>query len=71
MIDAVIAEDEPLLRAELKEKLEQLWPGLRVVALAEDGIEALDAMERCKPQVMFLDIEMPGLSGLEVARAAS
>ena len=71
MTDVVIAEDEPLLRAELKEKLEQLWPGLRVVALAEDGIEALDAMERCRPQVMFLDIEMPGLSGLEVARAAS
>lgn len=71
MTDAVIAEDEPVLRAELKEKLEQLWPGLRVVALAEDGIEALDALDRCKPQVMFLDIEMPGLSGLEVARAAS
>ncbi len=43
---------------------------MRIVAEAEDGIEALDAMERCKPQVMFLDIQMPGLSGLEVARAA-
>ncbi|MFL6695669.1 MAG: LytR/AlgR family response regulator transcription factor [Vitreoscilla sp.] len=71
MTDAVIAEDEPVLRAELKEKLEQLWPGLRVVALAEDGIDALDAVDRCKPQVLFLDIEMPGLSGLEVARAVS
>jgi DNA-binding LytR/AlgR family response regulator len=69
--DAIVAEDEPVLRAELAEKLVQLWPGLRVVAAAEDGIEALDALDRCKPQVMFLDIEMPGLSGLEVARAAS
>ena len=71
MTAAVIAEDEPVLRAELKEKLTALWPGLRIVGEAEDGIEALDALERCKPQVMFLDIEMPGLSGLEVARAAS
>lgn len=71
MTDAVIAEDEPLLRSELKERLATLWPGLRVVAEAEDGIEALDALERHRPQVMFLDIEMPGLNGLEVARAAS
>ena len=71
MTDAVIAEDEPVLRAELKEGLIRLWPGLRIVAEAEDGIEALDALERCRPQVMFLDIEMPGLSGLEVARAAN
>jgi DNA-binding LytR/AlgR family response regulator len=70
-ITAVIAEDEPLLRAELKEHLTRLWPALRIAAEAEDGIDALDALERCKPQVMFLDIEMPGLSGLEVARAAS
>jgi DNA-binding LytR/AlgR family response regulator len=69
--DIVIAEDEPVLRAELREKLIQLWPGLNVAGEAEDGIEALDALERFKPQVMFLDIEMPGLSGLEVARAAS
>jgi DNA-binding LytR/AlgR family response regulator len=71
MTDAVIAEDEPVLRGELKDHLMRLWPGLRIVAEAEDGIEALDALERCKPQVMFLDIQMPGLSGLEVARAAS
>jgi DNA-binding LytR/AlgR family response regulator len=71
MTDAVIAEDEPVLRAELRDSLMRLWPGLRIVAEAEDGIEALDALEINKPQVMFLDIEMPGLSGLEVARAAS
>jgi DNA-binding LytR/AlgR family response regulator len=71
MVDAVIAEDEPVLRGELKENLTRLWPGLRIVAEAEDGVDALDALERFKPQVMFLDIEMPGLSGIEVARAAS
>jgi DNA-binding LytR/AlgR family response regulator len=71
MTVAVIAEDEPVLRGELRETLMRLWPGLEIAAEAEDGIEALDALDRCKPQVMFLDIEMPGLSGLEVARAAS
>ena len=71
MTDVVIAEDEPLLRGELREQLVRLWPGAHIVAEAEDGIEALDALGRLKPQVMFLDIEMPGLSGLEVARAAS
>lgn len=71
MTAAVIAEDEPLLRSELKERLAALWPALRVVAEAEDGVEALDALQRHRPQVMFLDIEMPGLSGLEVAREAS
>src|SRR5215470_2855968 len=70
MTVAVIAEDEPVLRGELRETLTRLWPGLEIAAEAEDGIEALDALDRCKPQVMFLDIEMPGLSGLEVARAA-
>jgi DNA-binding LytR/AlgR family response regulator len=71
MTIAVIAEDEHVLRGELKDSLTHLWPGLKVVAEAEDGIEALDALERFRPQVMFLDIQMPGLSGLEVARAAS
>ena len=71
MTDVVIAEDEALLRDELKEMLLRLWPGVRIVAEAEDGVDALEALERCHPQVLFLDIEMPGLSGLEVARAAS
>jgi DNA-binding LytR/AlgR family response regulator len=70
MTRTLIAEDEPLLRAELREALTRLWPGIVIVAEAEDGVEALDALDRCKPEVMFLDIEMPGLSGLEVARAA-
>lgn len=65
---AVIAEDEPLLRDELAELLGQLWPELDIVAQAADGITALRALERHAPDVLFLDIQMPGLTGLEVAR---
>ena len=67
---AVIAEDEPLLRTELRESLARLWPELVVCAEAEDGVEALHAVEQHDPDVLFLDIQMPGLSGLEVARQA-
>jgi len=67
----LIAEDEPVLRGELRETLQRLWPAVRIVAEAEDGVDALDALDRLKPEVLFLDIEMPGLSGIEVARAAS
>ena len=68
---AVIAEDEPLLREELVELLASLWPELELVAQAGDGIEALRALEAHAPDVLFLDIQMPGLTGLEVARQAS
>jgi DNA-binding LytR/AlgR family response regulator len=68
---AVIAEDEPLLRGELKSALESLWPELAIVAVAQDGLQALQAFARHAPDVMFLDIAMPGMTGLEVARAAS
>jgi DNA-binding LytR/AlgR family response regulator len=71
MTAAIIAEDEPLLRDELKQLLATVWPELRIVAQADDGIEALHALEQHRPQVLFLDIQMPGLSGLEVAKAAS
>jgi DNA-binding LytR/AlgR family response regulator len=67
---AVIAEDEPLLRDELKDGLARLWPQLAVCAEAEDGIEALNAIEVHSPDILFLDIQMPGMSGLEVARQA-
>jgi DNA-binding LytR/AlgR family response regulator len=67
---AVIAEDEPLLRAELKEMLTRLWPELSICAETEDGVEALHAIEQHAPDVLFLDIQMPGMSGLEVARQA-
>ena len=65
---ALIAEDEPLLRAEIRETLAKLWPELQICAEAADGIEALRAFHRHAPQVLFLDIQMPELSGLEVAR---
>ena len=70
-LKAVIAEDEPILRAELRESLAKLWPELAIAAEAEDGIEALRAMAEHAPDVLFLDIEMPGPSGLDVARHAS
>ena len=65
---AIIAEDEALLRAELAEQLASLWPELEVVASVEDGIQALRAFEAHRPEIAFLDIEMPGLTGFEVAR---
>ena len=64
----LIAEDEDVLRAELRSHLASLWPELDVVAEAANGIEALRALDRHAPQVAFLDIEMPGLTGLDVAR---
>jgi DNA-binding LytR/AlgR family response regulator len=68
---AVIAEDEPLLREELAELLGSLWPQLEIAAQAGDGISALRALEAHAPDVLFLDIQMPGLTGLEIARQAS
>ena len=67
----IIAEDEPILRGELKSSLGKLWPELTIVAEAEDGIQAIQALHAHQPDILFLDIEMPGLSGLEVARTAS
>jgi DNA-binding LytR/AlgR family response regulator len=67
----VIAEDEALLRAEIRETLLRLWPDIEICAEVENGCDALAALERHKPQILFLDIQMPGLTGLEVARHAS
>jgi DNA-binding LytR/AlgR family response regulator len=67
---AIIAEDELPQRQELRTLLAELWPELRIVAECEDGLTALEAMDEHRPQVAFLDIRMPGVSGLEVARAA-
>jgi DNA-binding LytR/AlgR family response regulator len=64
----LIAEDEDVLRRELRAHLSILWPELEVIAEAANGIEALRALDRHAPQVAFLDIEMPGLTGLDVAR---
>ncbi|KIQ96809.1 LytTR family DNA-binding domain-containing protein [Lysobacter sp. A03] len=67
----LIAEDEALLRQALVERLAQAWPELHIVAECEDGASALEAMAECRPDVAFLDIRMPGLTGLEVAAAAA
>lgn len=64
---ALIAEDEPLLAQGLKNALALAWPELEVIALAPNGVEALRLIEAERPQVAFLDILMPGLTGLEVA----
>ena len=68
---AIIAEDEPLLRQALLDGLQQAWPGLRVLAACEDGASAVEALAEHQPDVAFLDIRMPGLSGLEVAATAA
>lgn len=65
---AILAEDEVPLRAELREMLAEQWPELAIVAEAGDGRTALAALEQHSPQLLFLDIEMPGMTGLEVAQ---
>ena len=66
---ALIAEDEALMRERVKEKLAAVWPELAVVAEARDGDEALALFAAHRPQIAFLDIRMPGQSGLDVAAA--
>ena len=66
----VIAEDETLLRDALVALLAEEWPYLRIVAACDDGGTALEAIATHKPDVAFLDIRMPGLTGLEVAAGA-
>jgi DNA-binding LytR/AlgR family response regulator len=69
MTKCVIAEDESLLRDALVQLLAEAWPELEVAAACEDGAAALEAIAAHQPDVAFLDIRMPGLSGLEVAGA--
>ena len=68
-ITAVIAEDEPILRAQLKTKLSKLWPELVIVADVGDGEAALEAIDAHRPSLAFLDIQMPEMTGVEVARS--
>lgn len=65
---AIIAEDEKALLLDLENQLSSLWPELKIVASVDNGTDALAMFEVHKPQMMFLDIEMPGLTGLEVAQ---
>jgi DNA-binding LytR/AlgR family response regulator len=68
---ALLAEDEPLIRREVRNVLAELWPALQVIDEAGDGMAALASVERRMPDVVFLDIQMPGLNGLEVAQRLS
>lgn len=67
----VVAEDEALLRAALVDHLTAAWPALHIVAQCEDGASAAEAIAEHTPDVAFLDIRMPGLTGLEVATVAA
>lgn len=68
MTRILIAEDEALLAAEIREELLRQWPEAQVIAMARDGHEALRLVEQFSPEVCFLDVQMPGLSGLQVAQ---
>jgi DNA-binding LytR/AlgR family response regulator len=65
---ALIADDEPLLRESLARLLAQAWPELEVVAEARNGREAVELFDARNPDICFLDVQMPGLSGVEAAR---
>jgi len=66
---AVIADDEPLLRAQLRSRLARLWPDLAIVHEMENGKDIDEVLEAHSPSLFFLDIHMPGVNGLEAARA--
>ena len=68
MPTAIVAEDEDILRAQLQNKLAKLWPELEVIASVGDGAAALEALEDRVPDFMFLDIQMPEMTGVEVAK---
>ena len=67
-IRAVIADDETLMREQLRERLKELWPELEIVAEAKNGAEAVEHVSAERPEVVFLDIRMPAKSGIEAAR---
>ena len=68
---AVIAEDEPVLPRTLTRLLEQLWPELQILGVADDGLRATELALESLPDVMFLDIKMPGRTGIEVAEVVA
>src|SRR4030081_2867399 len=68
MTRAVIADDEPLMREQLRARLSELWPELEIVAEAKNGVEAVEQVTALRPEVVFLDIRMPAKTGIEAAR---
>jgi DNA-binding LytR/AlgR family response regulator len=65
---AVIADDERLMREQLRARLAEAWPELQIVAEAKNGLEAVEMVREHRPDVVFLDIRMPGATGVEAAR---
>ena len=68
-VSALFVVDEPLLRERLRAHLIKLWPELKLIDDARNGPEALELFELHHPHIVFLDIHMPGLNGIETARA--
>ena len=69
VVRALIADDERLMREQLRARLAEVWPELQIVAEAKNGQEALQLTEQHHPELVFLDIRMPGMTGVEAARA--
>jgi DNA-binding LytR/AlgR family response regulator len=69
-VRALIAEDEPHLADDLQRRLKRLWPELDIAGVVHDGLAAREALEHLAPDIAFLDIRMPGLSGLDAALSA-
>jgi DNA-binding LytR/AlgR family response regulator len=67
-VTAVLADDERLMRDQLRARLAEVWPALEIVAEARNGLEAVQLVDEHRPQLVFLDIRMPGLTGVEAAR---
>ena len=65
---AVLADDERLMREQLRARLAEVWPELQIVAEARNGLEAVQMVDEHRPDIVFLDIRMPGLTGVEAAR---
>ena len=68
-VRALLADDERLLRDQLRARLAEVWPALEIVAEARNGLEAVQLTEAHHPDLVFLDIRMPGMTGVEAARA--
>ena len=67
-VRAVLADDERLMREQLRSRLTEVWPELDIVAEARNGLEAVELVQQHKPDIVFLDIRMPGLTGVDAAR---
>src|SRR6218665_2709184 len=67
-VRAVLADDERLMREQLRTRLTEVWPDLDIVAEAKNGLEAVELVKEHRPDLVFLDIRMPGLTGVDAAR---